>query len=164
MRAWLLAAMLAAVSVRLGSADTAAAATFSSALQRPSDADAAVEQGGGSTLTTGMSLAQVRQASARMQAPPVPSAACMREGCLTTCMQEQPLISSDGRCFLIAQPDGNLVLYSSSAYNMFGPVEGAAIWGSGSAGINSAAPYSLTMQAVRASSLQQAALAAARLM
>jgi hypothetical protein len=64
MRSWLLAAILAAASMHFGSADTtAAAATLSAALQRPGDGEAAVEQGVGNKLTTGMSLVQVSSSS-----------------------------------------------------------------------------------------------------
>lgn len=72
---WLLAAVLAAVSVRLGSADTAAAAPSSSVLQRPTDADAVVEQASGSTLTSGMSLVQVRQQAPACNAG-IPGGSC----------------------------------------------------------------------------------------
>jgi hypothetical protein len=66
------------------------------------------------------------------------------------CMQGQPLSSLDGRCFLLVQPDGNLVLYSTLVYGMYGPVDAAAIWSANSYGVNSGPPYTLTMQSVRA--------------
>ena len=66
-------------------------------------------------------------------------------------MQGVQLASTDGTVFLVAQPDGNLVLYNASlVQSVYGMTPAAAIWYSGSAGTVSPAPYTLLMQEVSA--------------
>jgi hypothetical protein len=70
-------------------------------------------------------------------------------------MQGEPLPSSDGKVFLIVQPDGNLVLYNTMAYSMYGPTAPSAIWASGTFGNAGPTPFSLVMQTVSAGTILQ---------
>ena len=59
------------------------------------------------------------------------------------------LSSADGTVFLVAQPDGDLVLYNASlAQSVYGLTPAAAIWASGT--YRGLAAYTLVMQEVRA--------------
>lgn len=61
-------------------------------------------------------------------------------------IQNGKLNSPDGAVFLMAQPDGNLVLYNTAKYyGSGGPISANAIWGAGSGGA-AGSPFRLVMQ------------------
>ena len=58
------------------------------------------------------------------------------------------LFSADSSNFVVAQPDGNLVLYNANLYNnVYGATPAAAIWYSGTGGATNA-PFTVIMQEV----------------
>lgn len=63
------------------------------------------------------------------------SVSCRARVCPLVChlhaMQGVQLPSSDNKVFLIAQNDGNLVLYNQSLVGTYGTTQAAAIWYSG---------------------------------
>ena len=64
--------------------------------------------------------------------------------------QAERLYSPDGSTFLVAQTDGNLVLYSAYAVQQFGGTTSfAAIWQSGTYNNGGPQPFTLAMQQVR---------------
>jgi hypothetical protein len=64
------------------------------------------------------------------------------------CLQGQSLYSTDNRVFLTVQGDGNVVLYNTLAYSLYGANTAAAVIGSHTYLVGSP-PYSLAMQNVR---------------
>ncbi len=167
----LLAAMLAGVTLPLACADN----NTTAALQSPAAASfAGGTEGVSNPLMAGLSLSQ---------ACPTPCA-LVHAACMPACLgwprplmpmlqrlhalhgvlimmcacaftQGEPLPSNDGKVFLIVQADGNLVLYNSMAYSMFGPAPASAIWASGTYGNAGPTPFSLAMQTVRAVTMLQ---------
>ncbi len=61
--------------------------------------------------------------------------------------QGTKLFSPDAVEFLVAQSDGNLVLYNTVLYRKYGPSRPAAVWAAGTYGAGNG-PFSLVMQQV----------------
>ena len=75
-----------------------------------------------------------------------PCATLLRAACPA---QEVKLFSEDASVYLLAQSDGNLVLYDTNRTSIYGPSSPAsAIWGAGTYG-SPDGPFTLDMQPVR---------------
>ena len=122
----------------------------------------ATAQGNG-TLTAGQALPQVGACGARSPHATcgVPSASMGPLHASTICTptpgiatdsplgpQGQALYSKDGRAYLLAQSDGNLVLYSAQVAKLFGQSFASAIWASATYNTNTPGPFTLFMTMV----------------
>ena len=67
--------------------------------------------------------------------------------CAACPTQDVKLFSEDTSAYLVAQGDGDLVLYDANLTSMLGPVTAAAIWAAGTGG-SPDGPFTLDMQPV----------------
>lgn len=88
-------------------------------------------------------LSQLKQEGALLRGCSAPAHA------VADCLQAERLYSADGSVFLVAQTDGNLVIYNAYAVQQFGgttPV--AALWASNTYNNGGPQPFILAMQQV----------------